>query len=195
MQCWHRPVIATLDGMRDKIEKDDIAMVTTAEQKESTLVFEWSGANDLITVNEHPTIEAAERAVKARKHNLEKMISMGYKHFILFNLPDLSLTPRFQAQHEHIRQVAHISVQHFNQCLIQQIQSLIDEHPQCSIAIYDVNQLFTNAYHNPEVFGLEEEKKHTPFIKSKDFEDTDNQKPAKGFMFWDEVHPTEAVHK
>ena len=63
------------------------------------------------------------------------------------------------------------------------------------MAIYDVNQLFTKAYNDPEAFGLDEDKKHTPFIKSKDFEDTDNQKVAKGFMFWDEVHPTEAVHK
>ena len=64
--------------------------------KIKTLVIEWSGANDLITVNLHPNIKTAQRAVNARIENIEKLIEQGYQHFVLINLSDLSLTPRYQ---------------------------------------------------------------------------------------------------
>ncbi|WP_100623245.1 hypothetical protein [Candidatus Coxiella mudrowiae] len=55
------------------------------EIKIQTLIFEWSGSNDLLAVNKEPTITAAENAVKARIKKTEKITESGYKNFILFN--------------------------------------------------------------------------------------------------------------
>ncbi len=68
------------------------------EAKEKTLIIEWSGANDLITVHTEPSYEIADRAVKARLLHLEELYKEGYRNFVLFNLPDLSLAPRYQKE-------------------------------------------------------------------------------------------------
>ena len=189
-----RMAVANLDEMRDRIKEDDKSMDIPASYKQSTLVIEWSGANDLITVNEQPSRAAAELAVKARVKNIEKMIGMGYQHFVLFNLPDLSLTPRFQKQPAHKQQRAQNSVDHCNEMLGAKIAELTKKYPQCSISIYDANQLFKQAFNHPEQFGLEEHKKNHAFIESEDFKNTSNQAAANGYMFWDDVHPAQTVH-
>ncbi len=186
-------VLATLNSMREKVLIDDRFIGADAEHKKSTLVIEWSGANDLITVNTHPTLDAAELAVNARILNLEKMIERGYQHFILFNLPDLSLTPRFQKPNAPKEQ-AQQSVRYFNSRLQEKVDELMLNVPHCQITVFDANQLFTEAYMNPAKFGLDEAKKHQPFLESEAFKDHDETTTAEGFMFWDEVHPTEALH-
>ena len=187
--------LSNLDEMYDEIKKDDDLMVISFEDKAKTLVIEWSGANDLITVNDMPTKEAAEKAVHARIKNVERLIALGYRQFILINLPNLSLTPRFQNGSAHKREAANESALHFNDYLATQMQALVQKYPEHHLSLYDANALFAQAYNNPAAFGLEEEKKHKPFIESKHFQDTQNQLIAKGFMFWDDVHPTQAVHQ
>ena len=133
--------------------------------------------------------------MEARIDNLEKLISLGYRHFILFNLPNLSLTPRFQKKTHSEQSSAESCVNHFNDYLTFKLESIKESFPFFTISIYDVNQLFTKAYQHPEQCGLDEDKKQLPFVSSAEFKDTDNQARAKGFMFWDEVHPTQAVHQ
>jgi hypothetical protein len=180
--------------------------VINSEAKKKTLVIEWSGANDLITVNEKPTQEAAYKAVNARIEHIEKMVAQGYCHFVLFNLPDLSLTPRFQNGHsrktaqenQQERDEAAEVVTYFNQLLQDRIDVLQKQwqtlFPECSVHLYDINTLFTDAYQNPTKYKLAENKKRVPLIRSSEFVNTDDQKQAEGYMFWDEVHPTTALH-
>jgi len=187
-------VLSNLDEQRVKIQADDRNMIISEAQKQKTLVIEWSGANDLITVNSTPTTDAAEKAIQARIENLNKMIRMGYRHFVLFNLPNLSLTPRFQNGAKEERDHANTAVIFFNERLTEEIEKIKNQQPDCIINFYDVNQMFTAAYNNPEVYDLDEDKKHSPLIKSQHFQNTNDPAAAKGYMFWDEVHPTEAVH-
>lgn len=187
-------LLSNLDEQRNKIKSNDEYRSISDQQKANTLVMEWSGANDLITVNARPTTQAAHDAVNARIKNLTEMIDMGYKHFVLFNLPNLSLTPRFQNGTSDAREHAYNSVMYFDRLLEEEIDRVKKLHEDCTIHLYDANQLFTHAFHNPEHYGLEEEKKCVPLISSKHYENTNNPLAAKGYMFWDEVHPTEAVH-
>ena len=188
-------VLSNLAIQREKIISDDRSLSITPEQKSSTLVIEWSGANDLITVRHSPTYQAAEAVIEARINNLEELIKHGYKHFILFNLPDLSLTPRFQSEHEHDRRHAQDVITYFNQTLTQQITDLeIKLGESVFIRQYDVHHLFTDAYNNPNQYGIDPDKRTKPLTLSHDFRDTDNPNAAKGYMFWDDVHPTEIVH-
>ena len=187
-------LLATLASMRKEAARDDEYIQLSEADKQNTLVIEWSGANDLITINHNPTLEAATLAVNARIEHLNNLVQQGYRCFVLFNLPDLSLTPRYQSADSHLRQQTQDSVMHFNHDLQQAITAWRTIHPECTIHLFDANQLFVDAYQHPEKFKLDETKKHEPFLDSRAFKDNDPHTTAAGYMFWDEVHPTEALH-
>ncbi len=186
--------LENLDGLREEAFQDDEYMQLTQDEKEKTLVIEWSGANDLVTVNDNPTREAAELAVNARIQHIEKMIEQGYKHFVLFNLADLSLTPRYQKASDKLREQAHEVSEVFNLELQRQIDNLRLVYPGCNIDIFDANGLFKDAYDNPAQYDLDDAKKAQPFLDTSDFKDNNPNTTAEGYMFWDDVHPTEAMH-
>lgn len=184
----------TLDNLREEALRDDKYIQLTDKEKQSTLVIEWSGSNDLISVNDKPTIKAARLAVASRIKNIEKMVNSGYCHFILFNVPNFALTPRFQNGDADSREQACKSVTQFNQDLNDAIQQLQIRYPACDFNLFDANMLFTQIYHSPEDFGFDKDKRHHPFLYSDAFNDNDPTTTAEGYIFWDEVHPTEAVH-
>lgn len=203
---WHGPSLnrffqrnlaSTLSEKRTNLLRYDAAHKVSEEDKEKTLVIEWSGANDLILANQHPSEEAAELAVEARKMNVEVLIREGgYRHFILFNLPDLSLTPRYQAMSEALNQSAQHCSNYFNAKLDEACQELTELYPDCHIERFDVNALFSHVYENPEAYGFDPDKRHLPYIHSPDFilNKKERTSPATGYMFWDDVHPTADMH-
>ena len=187
-------VLETLKSLREEVGRDDDAMALTEGEKASTLVVEWSGANDLITINNKPSMVAAEKAVVARAMSIRKMIDSGYKNFVLFNMPNLALTPRFQNGNADLRELADECCNHMNSKLEEAIDVLKRDFPDCSFHIFDANHHFVNAYSNPESFGFEKALRHQPFIESRAFKDDDPTTTAASYIFWDDVHPTEAVH-
>lgn len=192
-------ILSTLADQRAKLLKDDKKRGLTKHHKARTLLIEWSGANDLITINKKLTIAEADRAVLSRLQNVEALMQNGYPHFVLFNLPDLSLTPRFQAKSKAEQDNAHRCVTHFNQELKEKGDALGKKlrelDPNSSLDVFDINATFTAAYQTPEKYHLDPKKRHTPYIKSDDFKITkEHTSPAKGYIFWDDVHPTTAVH-
>jgi len=198
-QLAARQLVSTLNDKRNEIIHDDRVRNVSKVDKAQSLIIEWSGANDMITVNAEPTIEAANKAVAARVANIEKMIQQGYANFMLFNLPDLSLTPRYQNQtgKEGIvsRKNAKRVSEHFNDKLLKACRMLNKKYPQIVLNTFDVNSIFKDAYHHPEKYGLTEALRSEPYIQSKDFKvKKDNTSPAPGYMFWDDVHPTAHVH-
>ncbi|ASQ45340.1 SGNH/GDSL hydrolase family protein [Legionella clemsonensis] len=189
-------VVSNLDEKRSLLLADDNARAISAEHKKRTLITEWSGANDLITVNNEPSKEEAEKAVLARIKNAEELIKAGYYHFVLFNLPDLSLTPHFYRLGEKEQANAREVCNYYNQLLQQKVTELSEKHPNCSINTFDVNKIFTDAYYNPQKYQLDSAKIHSPYLESKDFKLNSNKtSPAPGYMFWDDKHPSAHVHK
>jgi hypothetical protein len=189
-------ILATLDEKRERLLADDSEMGISAEHKATSLIIEWSGANDLITVNPTPSIDEAIAAVDARTRNVEALYQNGYRHFILFNMPDLSLTPRYQRKSEDDQRTAKAACAAFNAQLTLEVQRLKDEHPGISIDVFDVNKTFTDAFNNPRKYDLDPAKKHSPYSESKDFRlQANGTSPASGYMFWDDVHPSADVHQ
>lgn len=192
---FSRIILSTLGKMRKELIADDKKQQISAEEKAETLVIEWSGGNDLITVNAKPTLLEAKRAILARVKNIEKLIEQGYKNFILFNLPDLALSPRFVALSDKKRQNGHDCSMFFNDQLFQASQYLKAKYPDCSIDVFGISEMMTDAYNNPEKYGLDRNKLHIPYTKSADFAmQEDGTSPAKGYMFWDDLHPSADVH-
>ncbi|MDR3503800.1 MAG: SGNH/GDSL hydrolase family protein [Legionella sp.] len=196
---FSRIILSTLEKKREKLLAYDEEHKVTEKQKEQTLVIEWSGANDLITVNAEPSIAEVDRAIKERVKNIEILLQKGYRNFVLFNLPDLSLTPRFQNKTgdsgEKARANAHQCVDYFNQELVKACEKFKTMFPHCYFDVFDINSIFVQAYSNPKEYGLDPDKLKQPFTTSPDFRMLPNgTAPAKGYAFWDDIHPTADVH-
>ena len=195
---FSRLVLSTLGKKRSELLADDKAEGITPQHKAETLVIEWSGANDLITVNKHPTFAEVDRAVQARIENIKELMKNGYKHFVLFNLPDLGLTPRYKGTpgEANARACSH----YFNEQLAQACRVLAEENnaetnPHFSVEVFDVSTIFSQIYHDPTAYGFDPDKRSKAYTSSDEFIRTkDHTSPAPGFMFWDDVHPTARMH-
>lgn len=188
---FSRLVLKNLKSFRKMIFKSDEKEQNAFEKNQDTLVLEWTGANDIATVNPRPTPKMARRAVQARIENVRKMLKKGYKHFVLFNIPDLSLTPRYQVkQRKHIN-YAYLTSKVFNDTLQAEVEKLKRDFPEAMFDVFDVNALFQDMYKHPEKFGFDKDKLTTPFLEVKEHPvDESGQSPAKGYVFWDDVHST-----
>ena len=127
--------------MRDQLLNYDKQHHISNEQKAETLIMEWSGANDLVTVNAEPSIAEADRAIAARIDNVKKLIAAGYRNFVLFNLPNLSLTPRYQALSKEAQDNAKKCTDYFNEQLKKACEQLNEDYPHCSIDPFDINTI------------------------------------------------------
>ncbi len=200
----YRLILATLEKKREELLADDKKFHVTSLEKAETLVVEWSGANDLLTVNEKPTYQAADNAVNERIKNIEQLIQSGYRNFVLFNLPNLSLTPRFQAKNQDERDNAAECSEYFNKQLAARCEELNKKYKDSPInlSVFDVHSQFEEVYKNPSQYGFEQDKLKKPYTDSAEFEKNKINpeciekiiSPAKGYMFWDDVHPTMAMH-
>lgn len=210
-------ILSNLDQKRALLIQDDQARGISQSHKDKSLIVEWSGANDLLTVHSNiyepegldSAMEQVRRAIDARIRNIEALSAQGYKHFVLFNLPDLSLTPRFQNpnilktyvddpdQYERVRENAHRVSQYFNEELSRRITALRETLSEDSgIHLFDVNYIFCDAYENPERYGLSSRlKSHGVSIDFPNVKHEINATNEDGYMFWDEVHPTSKVHE
>jgi len=161
--------------MRKKIVDYDKANQVSYQQKAETLVVEWSGANDLVTVNAEPSREEVDKAIAARVDNVKKLIAAGYRNFVLFELPNLSLTPRFQAKTRQEREEAEQCTLYFNTKLQQVCAQLHSDYPHCSIGVFNVNTMFEKVYRNPGQFLFDQDKLTVGYTQSPDFDN-----PADG---------------
>lgn len=192
-----REIVATLDEKRTLLLSDDKRLAVSDEEKQSTLVIEWSGANDLLTVNARPTIEEADSAITARLRNITELYKNGYRHFHLLNLPEIDLTPRFQDKkiNDNERENAKKVCAYFNKKLKDECLLLQEKYPGISVEVFDINNVITKIYENPEHFGFDKTKLKTPFINSSEYNMAPNHTShAEGYLFWDDIHPTAKAH-
>ena len=203
---FSRLILSHLKMKQGELLQEDKKYHVSQFEKKETLIVEWSGANDLITVNSEPTFTEVDKAVNARIKNIEALVQNGYRHFVLFNLPDLSLTPRFKAKSKEQQVNASNCSDYFNQQLAKKSVELSQYfktlHIEINLSVFNVNQIFKKVYANPEHYEFDTEKLTLPYTQSEAFKkNADNPidrakhtSPAKGYMFWDDVHPTANMH-
>ena len=188
-------ILATLGEKRSQLLADDAQQGLSKQHKAETLVIEWSGANDLITANAKPTRAAVDKAVAARVANLKELIKNGYQSFVWFNLPNLALTPRYQAKSQAERDNAERCSDYFNKELEKAYKELSINYPHCSIELFDVDKIFREVYQKPADYHFDASKLKDPYTRSAAFRiNEDGTSPATGYMFWDDVHPTADMH-
>ena len=201
-----RLILSTLEKKREELLADDKKYQISKREKAETLVIEWSGANDLMTVNEAPSYQAADNAINERIKNIELLIQNGYRNFVLFNLPNFSLTPRYQAKDKKEQDNASKCSEYFNEQLAKRCTEINKKYKDLSIpitlSVFDVNAQLKKAYDNPERYGFDKDKLKKTYTQSEEFERNkqnpdfiaEKTSPAPGYMFWDDVHPTMTMH-
>lgn len=203
---FSRLILPTLADKRKMIFEYDIKHDVSEAQKEQTLLVEWSGANDLITVNKTPSRKIVKRAVRDRIENARKLIENGYCNVVLVNMPDIALTPRFQnktgEEGEESRQNAHVMSEYFNRKLQKECEKLQAQYgDKVMVEVFDLNTIFTQVINDTKsgtgkyAGKFDVDKLNTPFQDSDDFHiDDNNTSEATGYPFWDDVHPTADFH-
>lgn len=195
VRFFRRLIVSTLDEMCDKVLRYDEEHNLSYRHKAETLVVEWSGANDLITVNAKPSIDEVDKAIAARVANIKKLIGTGYRNFIVVNLPNLALTPLYQSLSKEKQDEAQACSEYFNSELVKACTQLNQDYPHCSVDAYDVNTMFEKIYHNPTPYLFDKEKLTIPYVDSEDFNDpADGISQARGYMFYDKIHPSADLH-
>lgn len=178
-----RQVVSSLKKKRHILLQDDNQQGIMAHEKARTLVISLAGANDLMTVNPSPTRHEVDAAIHACINNIIQLKKHGYEHFVLFNLPDLSLTPYFAKQSIMQRYNAKRCCEYFNSELKRRIAALNDPH----VALFDLDKEFKEVYCHPSRYGFDRKKLNAEFVKA-------NTANPSSYFFWDDVHPTTAVH-
>ncbi len=187
-------ILSNLDKKRILFLQHENEKRTTSKAKEDTLIVEWSGANDLITLQPIPEEGHAKSAVYARIENVRSLIERGYRNFVLINLPNLSLTPRYQKLRRSIQDTVKNVCDYFNNLLSQQVDRLKSEYPSCKFVYYDANRIFEEGYKNPIALGFAVDKIRLSFCSDEKNRHTEFQRGSR-YMFWDDVHPDTEVHK
>ncbi|CAM3000762.1 lipolytic enzyme, GDSL family [Legionella steigerwaltii] len=199
-----RLMVSNLSKQINQFLKDNEDEEISKDQKKKTLITVFSGANDLITVNPELTKEAAALAAQSNIDNIEKLITKGYRNFVLCNLPDLSLTPRFQGTPKE-NQAREIT-EHFNDQLRIKYEALKGKYRKCSIELFDTNKVFSKIY--KDVHDNGKNSKYSQYFDQSTLKEPylDYAKkhnipitpggvaPGNKHMFWDDVHPTATMH-
>lgn len=188
---FKRLVLTNLKNTRHKIESHEKENSITQEQKAKTLVMEWTGVNDLVTVGSL-TKESVDRAIKAKINNIERLIESGYLHFYIFNMPDLSLAPRFDALSLTEKNNSAEMSYYFNVSLHNACARIWRDYPSVTLKIVDVNRWLNNIYYNAEKYGFNLKTKRDCLIYSHGF--NVNHQAGRGYLYWDGVHFTSQVH-
>ncbi len=190
-----REILTNLDELRAELIANDKIIETSEKDKAETLVLEWTGVNDLITVHSTPTKKSSEIAVQERLEHVKKMIALGYKNFVLLNLPDISITPRYKRLSSEERHEAHEVIKYFNDILKQGIEQINQVSADCNVTLYDICSEYQDIMNNPKSYGFDLEKLDATFVDSTDFKEGETNLVSEGYLFWNDVHPTSELHE
>lgn len=143
-------LMKTLSDERDEFLAD--RPVQEVIDKSKTLIFEMTGANDMVTVNSSITDANMDRAVSSRVENIQKLYGQGYRNFILGSLPDLTLTAYFQNMSAGEQAHAYRVATRYNQKIVAAVEAIkIDKDMNgINVHVYDISQAFIGAYSNEQ---------------------------------------------
>ncbi len=185
-----RAIVQSLRTMRERLIQLDIARQKSLTDKASTLVIESTGLNDLITVNEEPTMLAVDKAIKARINHVKSLIANGYQNFVLFNLPDISLTPGYKDKSPELKDNARRCIDAFNLKLQKEMSTLRTHFPFCRFEMMDVHERIAEIYRTPKKYGFDPSLHKETLIDSPQYEMRDGIAAGDAYMYWDPFHPS-----
>ena len=164
----------------------DEYMATNPKIDNHTLFVVWAGANNLTAAVGGPN--AAQSIVDgavAQIGNVQRLINAGATQFLVPNLPNLGLVPRFNAVPAEAAAFNQASVL-YNATLDTGVSllPLLNFGRHVTIHRFDVYSLLRNVVAHPGNYGLMD------VTDSSQFQPVDPDE----FLFWDDLHPTTHGH-
>jgi phospholipase/lecithinase/hemolysin len=163
---------------------------------DATLCTVWSGANDLIQgvtngLNEVSWNKLVNAGVTDIGRALDLLYESGARHFLVFNLPDLSKTPAGLAFPAEVRIFAQGKVILFNTKLAVAVAAFRKSKPKAHVAFVDAFTLLDQILADPAADGFT----NVTSDALADFGEPAFDGPAADYLFWDEIHPTTKAHE
>ena len=169
----------------------------------------WIGANNYFNLPDNQN-EAIESVINGIRINIEELVNLGAKHFLILNLPNLGRIPaaiEFDARDE----LGFLSLEH-NLQLRQLITDLRLKYPEVQFIDYNITEILDDIIDHPKNYGFsnstatcsdlddDEEPQTSQLSKSLFLATIDRQKmltkdKCYGYLFFDLYHPTAHAHE
>lgn len=151
----------------------------------------WAGADNFLPENnslpsQSPT--AISQAVNDLTNAMSKLNTLGARQFLVFNMPDLSLTPR--AREADLSSPATEISASFNTAFSQALNEWLAGHPEDTLIQLDTFGLLNEVVANPNTFGFTNVTDPCLDIQALGL----CNDPSR-FLFWDDVHGTTATQR
>ena len=168
----------------------------------NTLYVLIAGGNDYNSaVTDPAAISSIETLPNQVTDNLTNaaaaLIEAGAERLLVGNLPDLGQTPLAivlnQANPQSSQRLSSLSAQH-NQLLSQKLEDL-QTASGAEIIQLDLGDLFTAVTQNPAAFGFANVTETCLTNIQSDFQFDEICNNPDEYLFWDNLHPTEAGHR
>ena len=166
--------------------------VGNAAPSDALYVVEFGG-NDIRDVLDTGNPAIITEALTSIGSNIGLLYSTGARKFLVWNAPDLALTPAIRTLdflYPGAAQSAGFLTQAFNSNLDGLLGLLKQELPGIEFVRLDVYQVLNGLVANPAAYGLTVVNAACIMPKLPPYE---CQTPDE-FLFWDGIHPTQAVH-
>ena len=176
------------------------------------LVILFSGANDYLSLFKDPS-----RIIQAQAEVIEEAIAHGAKNLAWLNVPDLAQTPRFlNGSKMNYAAEATQLVKHHNQLLQQKYDELKAKYANqgINLILIDTYSVFKDIIAHAHEYGIYVvdqpcNTQSSPGLRSNVFKNNPSLQAANTmtttnggicqnqseYMFWDDVHPSTAMHK
>jgi phospholipase/lecithinase/hemolysin len=157
----------------------------------NALFVVFAGANDLLGGQTNMSTPVNRLAT-----DIGRLITAGARNFLVPNLPLLGYTPRYNGNPTTLA-TYNTRTEQFNTALATMLDGLEANNPAISLYRFDVALLFTQALANPAAFALTNvTQAAAPGLEPGDTSYDTSQIAANPneYMFWDDLHPTAAVH-
>ena len=166
----------------------------------------WMGANNYLASPEDED-HAITEVIDGLTHSLQRLADAGAKHILVFNLPDLGVTPyaKYAGQEEILTR---LSVRH-NAQLQDTFEQLKSKNPAVRWFYYDVYSMLNDALVNPDKYGFNNidgtcyetyafkprMNNHSMVRVASEINLKSKQPNCDGYLFFDLVHPAALAHK
>lgn len=141
------------------------------------------GADDFAAGVTDPTVPA-----NAISDDIQSLISLGGRSFVVLNLPPLGLTPLFRGT--PLQKTATALSEAYDATLAADLAALRAAHPNVNIIAFDLDGLLQQIIANPAAYGFTNVTgpalSGSPPMAAAG---------ADHYLFWDEAHPTAAAHE
>ncbi|MDP3560288.1 MAG: SGNH/GDSL hydrolase family protein, partial [Legionellaceae bacterium] len=188
-------------------EVDTYLLAHQEKADADSLYVIWIGGNNYLNLPEDPAASITE-VVEGIKHQMERLVKRGAKHFLVMNLPDLGATPIAYEYGEEAL-LSQITQQHNDR-----LQAVTDElqrnYPEAQWIFFDAAHFFAELLASPGEYGFNNVRQACSemAVRSSELSERGNlvlgmvshikENPTlncQGYLFFDVLHPSSAGHR